>query len=408
MARKLILVACAMLMTGCGGAGSGSSSIDFQVAGDPEEMAAYRELVKTYARETGEQVRLIEVGDREEHLAKLTTSFAGGRPPDVFLVNHRHLAEFARRGVVAPAGDELGRPGGLRERDLAPITVDAFRYEGVLQCVPQNASSLVVYYNRDAFERAGVRLPSAGWRYGEFLAAARILAGDGEPAVGIAPEAIRLAPFIWSAGGEIVDDLHRPTRLTLDTPESLAGLRALLRLAQLHLTPTRVQEESQPSDARFIAGSLPMFFSSRREVPVFRTITGFEWDVAPFPAIERPVSVLHADGFCVAAAGDSAAAWRFVRFAASETGQRVLMAGGRTVPSLRALARSPEFLDDGRPPAADAVFADQVPRLRRLPTAVGWERAEEAIAAALEAGFYDGAPVEAVAQRAQREAEGAF
>ena len=35
---------------------------------------------------------------------------------------------------------------------------------------------------------------------------------------------IRLAPFVWSNGGEIVDNPRRPTRFTLDTPKAREAL----------------------------------------------------------------------------------------------------------------------------------------------------------------------------------------
>ena len=34
-----------------------------------------------------------------------------------------------------------------------------FRWDGEQVCLPQNVSSLVVYYNADLFRRAGVALP---------------------------------------------------------------------------------------------------------------------------------------------------------------------------------------------------------------------------------------------------------
>ena len=42
-------------------------------------------------------------------------------------------------------------------------------------CLPQNLSSLVVYYNRDLFDAAGVPYPEAGWTWDDFLAAAKAL-----------------------------------------------------------------------------------------------------------------------------------------------------------------------------------------------------------------------------------------
>ena len=73
-------------------------------------------------------------------------------------------------------------------------------------CLPQNVSSLVVYYNRDLFEAAGVPLPTAGWTWDDMTAAAAALRDGDQYGLGVEASIIRLAPFVWSNGGDIVDD----------------------------------------------------------------------------------------------------------------------------------------------------------------------------------------------------------
>ncbi len=79
--------------------------------------------------------------------------------------------------------------------------------------MPQNVSSLVVYYNADLFRSAGVELPRDGWAWDDMVAAAKNLTRDRDDdgtvdvyGLGVDPEIIRVAPFIWSNGGRLVDD----------------------------------------------------------------------------------------------------------------------------------------------------------------------------------------------------------
>ena len=120
-----------------------------------------------------------------------------------------------------------------------------------------------------------------------------------------------------------------------------------------------------------------MFMSSRRDVPLLRTITGFEWDVAPFPTDVEPASVLHSDGFCMAKGANAEAAWAWIEFALGPEGQEVLARSGRSVPSLRAVAESPAFLDPGDPPASSQVFLDALEQMHRLPTTENWVELEQ-------------------------------
>jgi multiple sugar transport system substrate-binding protein len=416
MARALIVIVLlafgASTAAGCGSSGSGSGqAVTLQVFGDAEELAAYRGLVAEYERETGDEAKLIEVADRDAHLQKITTGFAGGSPPDVFLVNYRNFAPFAARGALDPAGPRLDGSDTLRRAAFYPQPLEAFTYRGTLQCIPQNLSSLVVYYNRDLFRAVGLSDPKPGWTYDEFRETARKLTGPPvrdnvvrQYGVGLEPSIVRLAPFIWSAGGDIVDDPDDPRRFTIDTPEGRKGLFAFLDLqGGDRLAPFEQEVEAKSLEERFVDGELGMFLSSRREVPHFRTIKTFDWDVAPFPTVREPASVLHSDAYCLARGDRSDAAWRFVEFAAGPEGQRVLARSGRIVPSLKAVAESDDFLDPSARPRSSQVFLDAVSTIRRLPVASTWPEIEDAADLAIKRAYYTELTVDEALERIDRE-----
>lgn len=409
MARTLTAALGALVvLTGCGDEKTATGTpqpIVVSLSAEGEELALYQEVARAYEATGKPKVTVNAIADRGDFLARLTSSFAARRPPDAFLINHRYLGGYAQRGVLEPVGPRLGDAEG----DFYPVAVDAFRFDGELMCVPQNASSLVVYYNASLFERAGVALPKSGWTLDDLRAAAEELTGGGVHGVGLEPAVIRAAPFVWTAGGELVDAQDSPTRFTLDTPEARRGLEAILSLAAFG--PTQKEAESKALEERFLAGELAMFFSSRREVPAFRTISEFDWDVAGLPALERgtaPTPVLHSDGWCLPKGPRTDAAWAFIRFATGEKGARILSRGGRTVPSLRAVAESPVFLDDAAPPASNEVFIEALGRMRRLPTVANWERVEESANLALEQAFYGGLSLDEALERIAAETEGAF
>jgi len=414
MARTLILmvVVLAVAGAGCGSSGSGSGgAVTLQVFGDAEELKAYRGLVSAYERETGDDAKLIEVADREAHLQKIATGFAGGSPPDVFLVNYRNFASFAARGGLDPAGPRLERSQRLDRAAFYPQPLEAFTYRGTLQCIPQNISSLVVYYNRDLFRAAGLRDPPADWTYEQFRTAARKLTGPPvrdtavrQYGVGVEPSIVRLAPFIWSAGGELFDDPDDPGRFEIDTPRGREGFLAFLDLqGGDRLAPFEQEVEAKPLDERFLDGELGMFLSSRRDTPTFRTIKKFDWDVAPFPRLREPANVLHSDAYCLAKGDRSDAAWRFVEFAAGPEGQRILARSGRIVPSVKRVAQSRDFLDPSRPPRSSQVFLDAIPKLRRLPVASTWPEIEDAADLAIKRAYYTELTVDEALERLDRE-----
>jgi multiple sugar transport system substrate-binding protein len=406
MVRKVMVVAAALALAGCGEdgtepAGKAPAPITFQVTGDPEETQVYGELVRAYKAATGGTVNIVNVPERDAHLAKLTTSFSAGRQPDVFLINYRNVGPFAARDVIEPV------PRDFPRGDYFDIPIKAFEFGGKLQCVPQNASSLAVYVNLDAFAKAGVKVPKESWTYDEFIAAAEKLTdGKGNYGVGFDPNLIRTAPWVWAAGGELVDDDDAPTTFRFDTPEGRRGLQHMLDIRRKGLAPTFDEADSKGNDERFLEGSVAMYLSSRRDVPLLRTIKGFEWDVAPFPKDVEEASVLHSDGFCVSRGGKVAAARAFTEWSLGREGQEILAASGRTVPSLKAVAESDAFL--GQDPANSRVFLDALEHMHRLPTTEGWTEVEANANDVIESLYYGKLELDAALKRLAEETDGAF
>ncbi len=391
--------------------GSTSAEVSFMVFGDVAEQAAYEKLVETFsAAHPDITIRLSNVPGQSDYRQRLAAGFANGSPPDIMLLNYRRFAAFAQSGIE-PLGPYLEKSTVIQAADFFEPTIAAYTYEGQLWCIPQNISSLVLYYNRDMFDVAGIAYPANDWTWDEFLTAARALTqdtdGDGTTDIygaGIEGSLFRLAPFVWSAGGDIVDDPVNPTRLTLDDPTTRAAFQWFVNLqVKEKVVPDAVAESAEESESRFINGRLGMFFNSRRGTPTYRDISAFEWDVAPLPYDKVPTTILHTDAFCMAKATRyKDAAWTFIEYANSPEGQTILAESGRTVPSLMSVAESPAFLDPAAKPAnSRAAFIDTIPTMRAVPIMKNWVNIEELAGEEVKRAFYGNATVEEAAQQAQ-------
>lgn len=395
----LLTLAALVAATACSGGADASDDdaaparITVQIKAEPEEAAVYRSLVSGYRDAGGGEVELVAVG-RKDHLTRLSTSFASGDAPDVFLINYREYAPFVQRGAVEPVGPLLERQG-VPMSDYYEQPLRAFTYDGALQCMPQNISSLVVYWNRGLFTAAGVDAPKAGWTWDDFVATARALTGEGVKGVGIDPSITRMAPFIWSGGGAIVDSDEDPTRTTLHEPGARAALQAVVDLIGTGATPSKDQLAAQGLEEQFMTGKVAMFLSSRVEVPALREQRDLDFDVAALPVLGQPASVLHSDAYCVASgSANKEAAAKFIAYAVGQQGQTITALGGRTVPSLRSVATSPAFLSPARAPASSQVFLDAIPHLRHTPVSPSWPEVEDIIGTQLQRAFEDGVPLD--------------
>src|SRR5215210_462740 len=141
-------------------------SLRFAFWGDPAEQAAYERVVAGFeATHPGIDVAIDYTPGQTDYYRKIATDFAGNDPPDVFLINYRQFGQYAARGVLEPVASYLDASPTIAPDDYAAIAMDAFRYRGDQVCMPQNVSSLVVYYNLDLFTASGVPLPVPGWTW---------------------------------------------------------------------------------------------------------------------------------------------------------------------------------------------------------------------------------------------------
>jgi multiple sugar transport system substrate-binding protein len=434
--RRVRLALALLLLTLGGGALAGTTgaaqettAVRFAFWGDPAEEAAYERVAAGFeTTHPGIDVVVDYTPGQSDYYRKITTDFAGGDSPGVFLINDRQFGQYAARGALEAVAPYLARSETITAADYTPIAMDAFTSRGDQVCMPQNVSSLVVYYNADLFAANDVPLPRSGWTWDEFVAAAQTLTqdtdGDGQTdlyGVVVDPSMYRMVSFVWSAGGEVVDDVDHPTRLTLDTPEAFAGLEAFISLgaAGHNVVPPEAEVAAEDDGTRFMRGGAAMFLQSRREVPTLREIAEFTWDVAPLPIIDEAATVLHSDAFCMAAAAENHdAVWSFVEYAVGGDGQRILAETGRIVPALESVADSDVFLagiqenaSEGAeplPPQSSQVYLDNVAVMHRLPSISTWPEVEDAFNAEFDRAFYQPIDIPAAVARVMENSRPAF
>jgi multiple sugar transport system substrate-binding protein len=377
---------------GEGGADAIAGSISFQLTGDPEEIVVYESLVESFKKDFPDvDVKMIPLADKDDHLAKIATSASGGNTPDVFLVNFREYSQFVESGAIEPIGPRL-EDLDMDLTDYYEPPVDAFTYDDELQCMPQNVSSLAVYYNKALFKKAGLDAPEEGWSWEDFRQTAIELNGNGIRGVGIEPNVIRLAPFVWSNGGEIVDDPENPTTFTLDDPAAREALEFFVQLAREdQVIPTEKEiAAAEDLESMFAGGKLGMLLTSRRDTPEFREVVELDWDVASLPVAEQRANILHSDAYCVASDSDALdAAFAFVQFATTERGQTITALGGRTVPSLKSVANSGAFLNPAEAPKNSQIFLDATEGMRATPVLPTWPEIESITEEYLTRAFYE-------------------
>lgn len=97
-----------------------------------------------------------------DYLQKLNAAAAAGKLPDLTVIRADDIAEMAARNVLKPlAGAALSAAGGDTLQAEFPAQVwEVGAYKGQRYSVPLDVHPVVLYYNKDMFQKAGVSMPT--------------------------------------------------------------------------------------------------------------------------------------------------------------------------------------------------------------------------------------------------------
>jgi multiple sugar transport system substrate-binding protein len=223
----------------------------------------------------------------------------------------------------------------------------------------------------------------------EFARAARQSSVHGRKGVYVAPTVTQVAPFVWSAGGHVVDDVDDPTQLRLSDSTSVAAMQRLLELVRdPKVTFTAKQLARRSALDRFRSGQLAMILGFRDLTPVLRQDADLSFDVLPLPSLGTRATIGQLGAMCMARrAPNPAQTADFLAYLVSEPAMSQLAQTGYVMPTNLLVTSSDAFLQPGQQPESASVFVDQVRRIHRLPATPSWPAVAGMVDRALAALF---------------------
>ena len=320
LARGLIALALLtpMLATGCVAPRVEAESVTLTFACHDHEVLHYRSLVEAFqADHPGMVIRLAsvdEIADQfPEHpggeigrLAEAVDAFVAAAPDprlslDGVLLD---LTPYAQAEGLYP-GDELF---------TGPVA--PFARGGRLYGLPHQAHAYVLFYDPEAFARAGLSPPRPGWTRDDLLRAAVATTerqGDATVRYGFVD---RWPGYTIAALSESATTAGAETPLRLEAAALADTLLWYADLVRVHqAAPDASAPDAQEAAETFLLGERPpaMWTGHSFEAGRYRKRYGAE--VAPLPEGARPAPPIVVDGYMVSAGTlHPEAAWRWVEF----------------------------------------------------------------------------------------------
>jgi multiple sugar transport system substrate-binding protein len=354
--------------------------ITFMAWGSPEELDVWQKIVDDFRAANPNINVKVDVSDWTSYWDKLKTLYAGGTPPDVFAMDGPLYPDWAARGVLLNLQPYIDKTPGLLD-GLYPNTLAVYKQQDGYFGLPRDLQTIVLFYNKDLFDQAGVAYPTDIWTLDDLRAAAKKLTkdtnGDGKiDQWGFSTDLIDMELFwsevLWSYGGSIISDDNTQTLLAEGKARD-----AWHFISDMTLVDKSIPDPSTSSQFGgdvFAAGVAAMTTIGHWAVPQY-SLLKFKWDVAAYPAGPAGrVTSVNSAGFVIAKDTKNAdAAWEFVKYAIGPQGQTRLTELGFAIPVLKSIADSPVFLNQKSADINHKVFLDALQYAHVKPSFKGYD-----------------------------------
>lgn len=341
---------------------------------------------------------------RESIPQKVKLEVQGRVPPDVI---QGHVYAMAGQRLAEPLEREW-RAWEEQTPDITsqflPSAMNEVTWQNVRYGVPLDVYTLVLLYNREHFNEAGLPYPEGTYDLFALTQAAQVLTDSqkGRYGLGLTTDPWYVYAWVTGAGGDVLTgNPNVGYNLTLNTETNIDALRFLTGLVENGYAP---RPSSRPRDyeearAMFLDGKISMYFGESQDIHLIQSSNpDFPLGVAQLPltpARDSAASVLGSSGlFIPRGARHKEVAFEFIKWATND--KYVIPMGQRTghLPAKTWLQTSPEFTENlTLLPLFKQLDAAQPYRLGLFP------EAEDAFTDAVKAVFYKLAtPAEALKQ----------
>ncbi|TVY11280.1 extracellular solute-binding protein [Paenibacillus cremeus] len=266
--------------------------------------AADIERIKTdILNEVQKEVDLEIVVIPAEYENKIRIAISGGNAPDMFDVDGVYTANYAYTGALLPL-DKYWDNADFD--DYVPSSKEKTTYNGKKYAASLFDSSVVLYYNKDHFAKAGItNVPdkvSNAWTFDQYLDAAQKLTirdASGKitqygaiPYGWLAPdvtnEGASFTHFlnIWNHGAEVLDPKYTTAKGYLNSPKTIAVLQEYQDYFQKYkVSPL---ESITKDQSGFENGKLSMYISNISTSYALKTkYPDLKFGVMPLPKGEK-------------------------------------------------------------------------------------------------------------------------
>jgi multiple sugar transport system substrate-binding protein len=310
-----------------------------------------------------------------DYVTKVFSQFNSGQQADIYGTAIETFQSFSSRDLFLPLNDFVAANPDFS--DFAPSLFKQSSYKGNINYIPIGWNNIMINYNRDLFDKAGVAYPKDGkWTWDQFREVAKKLTvKDSSGTVTqfgyeVPNQNFFIQPWFFSNGtGAINDDWTASNMLDPKVSESLQFLHDLIHVDGVSPIPGK-----DTMDNQFLAGQVAMISRGHWIVQNAKN-NKLNMDVAIPPSKTSDTTVIGFGGYAISKTTTQAdLAKALVLELTSEETQKEEGEKGGGVPGRKSAADTAAFLSF--PPSA-ALYYQTLPNTKAVPSPANFQEVEK-------------------------------
>jgi ABC-type glycerol-3-phosphate transport system substrate-binding protein len=348
-------------------------------------IPALKEIIQKFETEHPDihiEAQYVPTGDAL--VQKLITSIQSNTAPDISWIHADFLDKLVEANAIYPMEKFIKGNDGLSADEISdffPQLLNEFTYKETLYALPMEATVLALIYNKDHFKAAGLNpnKPPSNWQelkdYASKLTIDKNKDGKFEqygfyvpalPSSGFLSiwEVLQWSPFLWQAGGKIIDSSQKKVLFNGD-----AGVEALTLWKNI-FDQEKFVNFTLTHDIGFTSGNLSMIMDGPWDLPTFRKIKNFNWGVAPLPQgpIKKATYIAGESLVIFKQSKNPEAAWTFVKWVTQPEIQAMFSKLSGYLPVRKLVLNRSDYREFLKGDNAMQAFVDQIKIAEQRPT----------------------------------------
>lgn len=295
---------------------------------DTYQEPGLTEIINDFTKETGIAAK-IQVTPWDQYWTMLEAGATGGSLPDVFWMHANEVAKYAEYDMLLDLSDQISKSDKIDTAKYPQELVKLYQNsDGKQIAIPKDVDTIALWYNKTAFDEAGLAYPDDSWTWDTFKEAAKKLTKPDGSQYGTVfnPKSNQETYFnlIYDWGGKIISDDKKKSGW--DDPKTIEAMQFVESLIKEGSMPDYSTIGENESLALFESGKVAMcpFGSWMLADLSANEFVKANCDVAILPKYgETRKTIYNGLGWAASASTKNAEnAWKLIEYMGSEAAQK--------------------------------------------------------------------------------------